>query len=222
MKKILLTFGIVLLICSSVNAQVLLTALPMGAGKIGVAGALGGTYSQNTNSPAYSLGGIIGYGATNDLDVYLKLGYAATINLPATTDYANLSAIGLAAKYSIIKEGSNIPVSVAGAAMYSSGTAYASLLGGAIKGQAVAGDLELGLIMSKVFVPFVPYFAFGSHFVSSNSAFTASSQTQNWEAALGTYMFLSRNNALIAEWSTSMRIDLSASNTISLGYTQSI
>ena len=227
MKKIITLLSIICLLCSAANASVLLTASPLGQGKIGLAGALGGVYNITSpftpqNSPAYGLAGLIGYGLTNELDIYGKAGYSTMINLPAGTDSVNGSAFSGVLKYALLKESSSMPVSVAVAAGYSAASTDISYLSGAVKMQAASGDLGIGVITSKVMVPFVPYAALASHSYDTKVATISSTKTQNWELALGSYMFLSRSTAIVAEWSTAMQIDQQPSTAITIGYMQTL
>ena len=220
MKKLVLIFGVILALSSVVSAEVLLTANPMGAGKMGWLAA--GRYDSNIggNATVIGAGGFLGYGVTDKLDIYGKLGYGSYGNLPAGLT-ANAIMLGLAAKYQLVAEnGKDMPVSVAAVLGYQPSTVTASF--GGLSAQAVQGDIGFGAIVSKVIVPWVPYGALVFHSLTVNPGATTGS---NLEIVAGTQMLLSKTSAVIGEVSLNSISSggASTSNTqISLGYTAKI
>ena len=216
MKKLIIALAAIVMISSIANANVLLTGNTLGAGKIGYLGALAYDMSSVANSNQYALGGALGYGVLSNLDVYLKAAYGIGSNLPASvTGYG--TDLGLIAKYGIMDElAGKAPVSVAGILEYQAETVTLTTPFGSFQG--VAGDIGLGVVVSKIMVPWVPYGAAIYHSVASGGA-----TTSGIELAVGSQMLLSKTSAIIGELSYMNNSTTSVTDTeISLGYSAKI
>lgn len=158
MRSILVAFLLVVAIvsvASVASAELLVTANPLGQGKWGVLGAYLSDANANNNS-SYSiatLGGYVGYGVTDKLDVYLNAGSATVGGLPATIS-VSMTSIGLNAKYAVVAESKDMPVSVSVGAGYRSINTTASALAG---GNTTGSQILAGVGVSKMMAPFVPY-----------------------------------------------------------------
>ena len=154
--KVLFSALLAVLLCVGVaSAELLTTANPIGQGKWGVLGAYLSDANVNNNSgySMGSIGGYVGYGATDKLDVYLTGGSATVSGLPATISMS-MTSIGLTAKYLVLAEGADMPVSVSVGAGYRSINTTASLLAG---GNTTGSQMLAGVGVSKIMAPFVPY-----------------------------------------------------------------
>ncbi len=215
MKKILLALVAVVLMASFASASVLVPANTLGAGKWGYLGAAGYSMSSVANSNIYSVGGFGAYGVMDNLDVYLKAGYGLPAD-PPTGVTANAVQLGLAAKYLLVSESKDMPVSVAALAGYQTTTFNVTA---PITMQTATGDLGGGVVVSKVMVPWVPYGAAVYH--SLNDGTTTGSSV---EIAIGTQMLLSKSAAIVGEFSYNS-ITMGGSSTeskISLAYSAKI
>ncbi len=193
MKKVLVAIVLVLAVATAASAEVLSTANTLGAGSWGWLGA--GQYTSTTvaNSNSYGIGGYIGYGILDNLDIYAKLGYGIGAN-PAAGVTVNGINQGLSVKYSLIS-GMDAPFSLALGATFKTTTTSASF-GGAVVSHSVEGDLGLGLVASKIMVPWVPYAAVAYHSLNMNTGAATGSKL---ELAVGTQMLLSASSAIIGE-----------------------
>ncbi|MFA5097777.1 MAG: hypothetical protein WC490_04025 [Candidatus Margulisiibacteriota bacterium] len=218
MKRIVLAIAVVVALSSVVSAEILLTASPLGAGKMGWLAA--GRYDTNigANVTQISGGGFLGYGVMDKLDVFAKVGYGTQSGLPVGLSSSSGIMMGLAARYQFLAENKkDMPVSVAGVLGYQSSTVTSNITGlGSF--QTVQGDIGVGAIVSKVIVPWVPYGALVYHSLNQGAGVTGS----NVEIAVGSQMALSTSSAIIGEVAlNSITIGgASVSDTqISLGYT---
>jgi opacity protein-like surface antigen len=215
MKKILLALVAVILMASFASASVLVPANTLGAGKWGYLGAAGYAMNSVANSNSYSIGGFGAYGVMDNLDVYVKAGYGLPANAVAGVTM-NAIQLGLAAKYLIVSESKDMPVSVAALAGYQTTTTNMTA---PITTQFALGDLGAGVVVSKVMVPWVPYGAAVYH--SLNDGTTTGS---NVEVAIGTQMLLSKSSAIVGEFSYNS-ISMGGTSTeskISLAYSAKI
>lgn len=221
MKKIVLALLIIFSIATLASADVLLTASPIGAGKWAVLGA--GRYDMNSqaNSNMYGAGGFVGYGIMDKLDVYAKIGYGILAN-PVAGLTANGISLGIAGKYTFLTENNkDMPVSLAGVLGYQADTSNFNFTGFPTT-QTVRGDIGGGIIVSKMMIPWIPYFAAIYHNLAQNPGAATGSRI---EAALGTYMALSKASAIVGEFSYnsySMAGTTWTNNQISLAYSQKI
>jgi len=195
MKRIALALVICLAIASLACAEVLVTANPMGKGQMGW--LAGGRYDMSSvaNQNSYSAGGYLGYGLMDNLDLYGKLGYGIGAN-PLAGQTINGIMAGAALKYTFVKEGKDMPVTLAVAGGYQSTT---TTVNAGASMQMVTGDLGIGIIASKVMVPYVPYGAVNYHSLNSNAPFLGTSTGSMIEIAGGTQLLLSKSTAVIGE-----------------------
>ncbi len=217
MKKLILALAVIIAISAVASADVLNTANTLGAGKMGWLAA--GRYDSNPGGISATMmgaGGFMGYGVMDKLDVYGKIGYGTYSNLPLGLSSSSGMVLGLAAKYQVLAEGTDMPVSVAGVLGYQASTVTSNTILGSF--QTVQGDIAIGAIASKVIVPWVPYGALVYH--SLGQGVTGS----NMEIVVGSQMLLSETSAVIGEISlNSVSLGGTYSNTqISVGYTSKI
>jgi len=221
MKKLLMALTIVIVLSAVASAEVLITANPMGAGKLGWLAA--GRYDSNISSSMTLMGagGFLGYGVNDKLDIYGKVGYGSYGNFAVGVSSGSTMMTGIAAKYQLMAEnGKDMPVSVAALLGYQASTATFNYIIGSA--QAVQGDIGIGAVVSKVIVPWVPYGAVVYHNLTTNPGATTGT---NLEVVLGSQMLLSKTSAVIGEVSLnsiSSGGSTSSNNQISVGYTAKI
>ena len=190
--KVLLSVLLGLVMLTSIaSAELLVTANPIGQGRW--AGLLGYISSSNIggNSAlgANTIGGYAGYGITEDLDAFLKLGSMNMTGLPAGS--ASATIIGLAAKYAILKEGADMPVSLA------VGLGYQSWANTFTGGSSTTSDIGGGVIVSKIIAPFVPYGG-----LQYKSLDTAGVATTSIELTVGSAIAWSEQGAAFVEYTS--------------------
>ena len=156
---------------SIASAELLTTANPIGQGKWAVLGAgirdsnLGDIGSDTTLT---SYGAYLGYGITDALDAYLQIGTSTSTTFdvpnpappPALLD-CDITGTGWGAnlKYTVLSE-ENMPVSLAIGAGYKSTsiTTKVSYGGTTIDKSTDTGtQMMIGVGVSKLIVPFIPY-----------------------------------------------------------------
>lgn len=153
MRSLFVVFLSIALLTSIASAELLTTARPLGQGNWGILGS--GLQDSNTgNSSGYSLtslGGYVGYGLTDQLDLFVTLGSANLGGLPAGLS-ASMTALGATLKYLLIEEGAGLPVSVAVGGGYKAITAK-------MTGSADTSGSQMGAAVgiSKLIAPFIPY-----------------------------------------------------------------
>lgn len=180
---------IAVMFISAASAELLTTANPIGQGKWGVLGA--GLMDSNTNNnTSYGLttiGGYIGYGVMDKLDVYLNVGSANVTGLPAGVS-SSMTAIGLTGKYTIIDESAGMPAVAIGAG-------YKSLNATFTGGTSTGNQMLVGVGASKVMAPFVPY---GGIDYRTNSSGGTTTSTQ-LDLTVGTAIAWSVQGAVFVE-----------------------
>ncbi|MCU0640968.1 MAG: hypothetical protein MUC35_02635 [Candidatus Margulisbacteria bacterium] len=159
----------VVLIASAASAEFLLTANPLGQGKIG--GLLGYVSDANYNNVSGmsvgTIGGYVGYGITDKLDVLVNLGSANASGLPVGVSKIAATGYALNLKYSVIQEGKDMPVSVAVGGGYKSSTLTTTVTGlGDIS--TPLSQISIAAGVSKVMAPFIPYGALAYRSMNSN------------------------------------------------------
>lgn len=225
MKKILLALIVVIAMTSLASAQLLMPANTLGAGKMGWLGAISTDMNSQANSSQYGVGGYLGYGLTNDWDIYAQLGYGIGSNPPAGVTLSGIST-SLLTKYQFIRESvKGSPVSVAAVVGYGATTATMGV--GGFNFGLPSGDLGIGAVVSKVMVPWVPYGAAAYHSVTADtSGFPGGSKTtgSRIEMLVGTQMLLSKDSAIVGEFSyNSYSVGTSyTNNQVTLGYASKI
>lgn len=156
MRKFSVVLLFVFLAASFASAELLTTANPIGQGKWAVLGS--GLQDSNVGNTSgitlTSLGGYVGYGVTDQLDLFANLGYSTMGGLAAGVE-SSLTAYGATLKYRLLTEGENIPVSVA------AGVGCKALSNKAKNplGEATTNGSQVGVAagVSKVIAPFIPY-----------------------------------------------------------------
>jgi len=154
MKKFLILSLLVIVAATVASAELLTTANPIGQGKWAVLGAyLSDANVGNASAVSRAtIGGYAGYGINDKLDVYLQAGSANLSGVAPLT--STMTAIGLNVKYQIAAESASMPVSVAlGAGYKTLNITQSALLGGDMSGS----QMLVGVGISKMMVPFVPY-----------------------------------------------------------------
>jgi hypothetical protein len=210
MRSLLTALLLVFVVSSFASAELLTTASPLGQGKWGVmASGLQDSSQQGsglTGLTVTSFGGSVGYGVIDKLDLYLSAGTGSVSGFPATIATistagiaSTITAYGLIAKYSILDETANSPVSVAVEAGYksiaTSNTAPTSpWLGGGAVTNSNSTQIMARVNVSKIMAPFVPY---GGLAYRSTSGDTTSTQL---DLTVGSAIAWSTQGAVFAEY----------------------
>ncbi|MFA4844829.1 MAG: hypothetical protein WC632_07795 [Candidatus Margulisiibacteriota bacterium] len=200
--KILVALLSVVILVSVASAELLTTANPIGQGKWAFAGAAMQdlNVTNNTSYNLTSLGCYAAYGATDKLDLYLNLGTASMGGLPSVAGVqlaTTLTALGLTAKYAIIEEGKDMPVSVGVGGGYkalTTNTTAPAILGG--NTTANGSQILAGVGVSKVIIPFVPY---GGLVYRSSASGGATTSTQ-LDLTVGSAIAWSKQGAVFVEY----------------------
>lgn len=197
MKVIIAILLVVASLISVSSAELLITANPLGKGKWG--GLISYLSDSNlrlgaaTGITAASLGGYAGYGLTDKLDLFVQSGQMTYGSLPAGVTSVIVTAAGVTAKYTLIEEGASSPVSAAlgvGSKILSSETK----IGGATT-TANGNQSLIGVGVSKVIVPFVPYA--GLLYRTTGGSIANSTQL---DLTVGTVIAWSLQGAIFAEY----------------------
>ena len=190
MRIFILGLALAIALISVSSAELLITANPMGKGKWGVLGGyLSDTNALNTSGyTAATLGGYVGYGLADQLDLYINLGQATMAGLPAGVTITQ-TGYGLTLKQTVLSEGPSLPVSVAVGAGY-------RLMSTNFTGAVTNGSQSLvGAGISKMMIPFIPYA--GLVYRSGQSGGALSSQI---DLTVGTALAWSMQGAVYAEY----------------------
>ncbi|MBU0687372.1 MAG: hypothetical protein KKB81_05945 [Candidatus Margulisbacteria bacterium] len=194
MKVLLTVFLSLMLLASVASAELLVTALPLGQGSLGVLGA--GIQDSNwaANNSGWTLttiGGYVGYGVLDQLDLLVTLGSANAGGLPAGIS-ASGTAYGALLKYTVVQEGKDFPVSVAVGAGY-------KFLAMTFAGTSANGNQAVvALGLSKIFAPFVPYLGATYRGTAYNNA---ASSTQ-FDITAGSAIAWSQQGAVYVEYTS--------------------
>ena len=210
MRKFSVLFLLMVLVVSAASAELLTTANPVGKGSWCFMGA--GTQSRNyANVSDYTLttlGAYAGYGITDKLDAYLQLGSATIGGLPTGIEVTG-TGMGATVKYSVLSE-ENMPVSVAvGAGYKSTSTKTKSPLG---ETTTPGSQILVGVGVSKVIVPFIPYGAIAYRKDSQDSTEVSTQM----DITVGSAIAWSMQGAVYVEY-TSQSITPNGGNNYSSG-----
>lgn len=183
---------------SAVSAELLITANPLGQGKIAV---LGG-YIQDSNYGNMSgltlgtIGGYVGYGLTDKLDLLAQIGSStAGGTLPLGVSSITGSGYALNLKYALMAEGKDFPVSVALGGGYKSASSTTNITGlGSFS--TPMSQIAVAVGVSKIMAPFVPYG--GLTYRSMNSSGTALGTAI--DLSVGTAIAWSMQGAVLVEY----------------------
>ncbi len=208
MKTLLALLLTIILFASVASAEVLVTANPLGKGVWGfeIAGMQDSNFLDQSDGKLTSYGGYIGYGLLDSLDVYLDVGSLASSGLsmtfptiPPTTIDMDISgtAYGVSLKYTLLHEGENMPVSLALAGRYraTSQTMDMGILG---KSKSHYAQSTLGIGVSKIMAPFIPYLGLAYRDMKDGSDDFA---TQT-DITLGTAIAWSMQGAVFVEYTS--------------------
>jgi len=190
MRKIILSLLLVVSIAALSGAELLVTANPMGKGKLGALFSYysNANYGNVAASAAAGPGGYIGYGLTENLDLIVTYAGMTVSNAPGIT----ANGMGATLKYALFSENNGMPVSGAIGAGYKTLTLS---VGGA---NSAGSQALLAAGFSKMMIPFIPYFGFA--FRSSTAS--AAKAADQFDATLGTAFTLSSQLALFAEYTS--------------------
>jgi len=149
MKRLLAVFFLCLLMCSTGRAELMKTAGPLGQGNWRLmANAISDQNFMNVSGAADLLAcGVLAYGVTDQLDLYGTIGSGNATGLPAQT---SLTALSGNFKYNIMKC-CDSPVALAIDGGYKGSS---SLMGTTL---SAFSQWKLGVIVSKMIHPFIPY-----------------------------------------------------------------
>ncbi|MFA6170484.1 MAG: hypothetical protein WCW67_05155 [Candidatus Margulisiibacteriota bacterium] len=200
MKKITMSLLLALCFASLASAELLVTANPLGQGKMAFAGAyvLDSNYQNSTGLTLGTIGGYFGYGITDKLDTYLQYGQG-TAGGTIPTGIGGMSGTGYGAslKYTILDEGVSMPVSVALGGGYKSFSNKVTITGlGDIT--STSSQMMIGVGVSKIMAPFVPY---GAIAYRSTNVSTANSNSTQLDLTVGTAIAWSMQGAVMIEYS---------------------
>ncbi len=218
MKKFVFVLALMVVFAAAASAEVLVTANPLGQGNLGyiVAGQYMSTNNPNTNMNG--VGGFLGYGISDKLDIFGKLAYGMGSNVPSYLTSASGIILGVAGRYALASE-KDMPASLSVVGGYQATTKTYNIVGGGTSGAAI-GDLGIGVVASKMLIPWIPYVAVVYHSLSQSG-----STGSNIELALGTQLALSKSSAVQAEL-TSNSITMGAASynnmEVTIGYTAKI
>ena len=200
MRTLSILFLLVVFMASIASAELLTTANTNGQGKF----AVEGVWIQDSNLmnltdwTATSYGGYVSYGVLDNLDVILQYGIASVGGIPAAwnTEITG-TAMGLALKYGILKEGADMPVSVAAAAQYKS-ISTTTKTTGAPDDKSDGSQMAIGFGVSKIIVPFVPYAGVAYRTDSADST----EQSTQIDITIGTAIAWSEQGAVLIEYTS--------------------
>jgi hypothetical protein len=192
MKKLLVIALFLSLSATLASAELLVTANPLGQGKIAVLG--GYLQDQNyLNMSGWTLGtiaGYAGYGIMEGLDAYLQLGSATASGIPAGAT-ASSTGYGASVKYTLLNESPAIPVAVAVGAGYKfinyNFTGNPNMNG---------NQAQVGLVVSKAMAPFVPYCGVAYRKTTANAA----DGNSQMDLTAGTAIAWSAQGAVLVEY----------------------
>ena len=198
MKKVLVILLSAVLFATFASAELLVTANPLGQGKWGVLGSYltdsnVGSFVSTLN--ATGLGGYVGYGLTDKLDLLVSLGQGTIGGLPAGVTMSQIS-YGANLKYTLMTEGKDLPVSVAIGAGYKAMTTTSAGFPGS--GTTNGNQIVVAAGVSKVIVPFVPY---GGLTYRKTTSGGADFSTQ-LDLTVGTAIAWSQQGAVFLEYSS--------------------
>jgi len=199
MRTLSVLFLLVVFMASFASAETLTTANPIGQGKFAVLGSAVQTDNNygatGSGRSALAFGGYVGYGITSDLDGFIQLGTGSVSGLPAVITANSMMAYGGALKYRVMKEGANMPVSVAVAGQVKS-VGSKMTIGGAEQ-TSDGSQWTLGAGVSKVMIPFVPYMGLAYRSQGGDLNFTEQTSV---DVSLGTAIAWSEQGAVLVEY----------------------
>lgn len=188
MRVFVTCFLLAFMLISVASAEMLVTANPIGQGKWAFLGAglqdssVGGSGSTLTMT---TIGGYAGYGVTDKLDVFAQLGQASfSVGSTKTT------ILGLTLKYEVMEESVSFPVSV------SVGGGYKSLSTDTGGSTTSGNQMLVGVGVSKLMAPFIPYGGLTYRTTSSGGTTT---QTQS-DLTVGSAIAWSAQGAVFVEY----------------------
>jgi hypothetical protein len=193
MRSFIYALLLVLAATTLASAELLTVANPLGQGKWGVAAAylMDSNVGNTSGYGMGTIGGYAAYGLTDKLDLYLNLGSANVSGLPAGIS-AQITAVGLTAKYAVIEESSDMPVSVAiGGGYRSQNYVQSAAIGGNMNGSQIMA----GVGVSKVIVPFIPYAG-----IAYRSTSLAGASTPQYDLTVGSAVAWSTQGAVFFEY----------------------
>ncbi len=187
-----------LLITSVASAELLTIANPIGQGKWGVLGAVAQDqdFLQSSGFSGASLlviGGYVGYGLTNQLDLLIQLGSANASGLLPGASITGTS-YGATLKYAVLEESDAMPVSVAVAGGYKTITMKMSSPLGSTDQNGAQIAATVGV--SKIIAPFAPYGAVAYKMNSQDGTDTGSQV----DATIGGAVAWSEQGAIYLEY----------------------
>lgn len=194
MRAFTISLLAIALMASVASAELLTTANPIGQGKWAVEGF--GMKNQDFLKNAMAgldltaFGAYAGYGITDKASLYLNAASGNVGGLPAGTT-ASVMAYGLNLMYTVIEEGASLPVSVAVGAGYRTTTMKVTN-----QADTDGAEMMVGVGVSKMIVPFVPYGAVAYRKATSKGA---DSSTQ-LDVTLGSAIAWSEQGAVFAEY----------------------
>lgn len=211
MKKLFISVLLAVCCATLASAELLVTANPLGQGKW----AFSGVYMQDSGLQEAGLTGLsltsygvyAVYGITSKCDLFLNVGTASVGNIPATLNGVplagsamSMTSYGLTGKYTIVDEGTTLPVSVALGAGYRSiatATTSPTIIGGGTT-NTNGSQMLAGVGVSKVIVPFVPY----AGLMYRSTASGGSTVSTQLDISVGSVIAWSKQGAVFLEYTS--------------------
>jgi hypothetical protein len=158
MRIFLSALLLVFAVSTFASAELLVTGNPIGQGKWAfmVAGVQDANVQNSSGMSLTTIGGYVGYGITNKLDVFGQVGSSNMTGLPLGVSKITATVLGLNLKYDLMDESASLPVTVAIGGGYRTLGTTTSVTGlGDIN--ATNGQTSLGVGVSKIMAPYIPY-----------------------------------------------------------------
>lgn len=225
--------ALVLLVATIASASVLFTPLPMGKGKWGasVSGTQTSNWQNQKDAKGNGYSASIAYGLLDKLDLYVQVGQIKSDKITRTEILTPLPPVtfgldmattqyGALLKYNILNDAAGAPVSLAvGVGAAAIGTKITGTFPGSppfVPASAV--DLTSngsygggGVMLSKLFIPFVPYI--GVQYLMAGGDFAKYTQL---DITGGTYIAFSRNWGCFVEYSAQTQTPDGGGSSVSL------
>lgn len=218
MRAFLAGLLIACLIAPIASAELLVTAMPFGQGRwvFEGAGISDANVANTTGMGASTLGAYLGYGLTDKLDMIVQAGQVTVTGLPIGISNLKTTGYGMNFKYAIATAGDSMPVDIAIGAGYKLLSQVTTITG--------LGDMTnngnqmlLGIGISKLMVPFIPYAGFDYRAIGYNANFSSA----QFNLTIGTAIAWSEQGAVFVEGTSQAIAPVGAagytSNQVALG-----
>lgn len=194
MKKLILLLVLIMGIASLASAEILIYANTLPQGKWGFEGAYvkDSNVSNMADVSLTSYGVKAAYGLTDRLELDVAYGMGSYAGLGAGNESSVAPASGVV-RYNLLAEDENIPASVTIAAGYQSIPVKSNL--GGVETRATYGKSGVGMIVSKMVLPFIPYLG-----LTYNSLNQDGINVLSTELTIGTALAWSQEGQVMIEY----------------------